>query len=37
VFAESWVPLGDGQAPWSRWSAAANGNGRPRLEHGRAA
>jgi TPP-dependent pyruvate/acetoin dehydrogenase alpha subunit len=19
VFAESWEPLGDGQAPWSRW------------------
>src|SRR3954470_23271597 len=32
VFAESWEPLGDGQAPWSRWSApetgsAPNGNG----------
>ena len=26
VFAESSEPLGDGQAPWSRWSA--NGNGR---------
>jgi TPP-dependent pyruvate/acetoin dehydrogenase alpha subunit len=22
VFAESWEPLGDGVAPWSRWSAA---------------
>ena len=21
VFAESWEPLGDGEAPWSRWSA----------------
>ena len=21
VFAEQWEPLGDGQAPWSRWSA----------------
>jgi TPP-dependent pyruvate/acetoin dehydrogenase alpha subunit len=33
VFAESWEPLGDGQAPWSRWSeadqgAASSGNGR---------
>jgi TPP-dependent pyruvate/acetoin dehydrogenase alpha subunit len=37
VFAESWEPLGDGEAPWSRWSAPANGNGRPHLEHGRAA
>jgi TPP-dependent pyruvate/acetoin dehydrogenase alpha subunit len=32
VFAESWTPLGDGQAPWSRWSqadqgAAGSGNG----------
>jgi TPP-dependent pyruvate/acetoin dehydrogenase alpha subunit len=26
VFAESFEPLGDGEAPWSRWSA--NGNGR---------
>src|SRR4051812_32695819 len=37
VFAESWEPLGDGQAPWSRWNQSANGNGRPHLEHGRAA
>ena len=22
VFAESWEPLGEGEAPWSRWSAA---------------
>jgi TPP-dependent pyruvate/acetoin dehydrogenase alpha subunit len=34
VFAESWQPLGDGEAPWSRWSAAETGrapegNGRP--------
>jgi pyruvate dehydrogenase E1 component alpha subunit len=34
VFAEAWEPLGDGEAPWSRWSAAGvqgdtNGNGRP--------
>jgi TPP-dependent pyruvate/acetoin dehydrogenase alpha subunit len=33
VFAERWEPLGDGEAPWSRWSAAEagsgpNGNGR---------
>jgi TPP-dependent pyruvate/acetoin dehydrogenase alpha subunit len=33
VFAESWAPLGDGDAPWSRWSqadqgAAGSGNGR---------
>jgi pyruvate dehydrogenase E1 component alpha subunit len=32
VFAESWEPLGDGAAPWSRWSqadqgAAGSGNG----------
>jgi len=40
VFAEHWAPLGDGQAPWSRWSAdqsptsgdEANGsNGHPRF------
>ena len=37
VFAESWEALGDGQAPWSRWNTSANGNGRPHLEHGRAA
>jgi hypothetical protein len=39
VFAESWEPLGDGEAPWSRWNAPAtgNGNGRAHLEHGRAA
>jgi TPP-dependent pyruvate/acetoin dehydrogenase alpha subunit len=34
VFADSWAPLGDGQAPWSRWSqadqgAAGSGNGHP--------
>jgi pyruvate dehydrogenase E1 component alpha subunit len=30
VFAERWEPLGDGQAPWSRWRSereAASGNG----------
>jgi TPP-dependent pyruvate/acetoin dehydrogenase alpha subunit len=27
VFAERWQPLGDGAAPWSRWSHAPNGNG----------
>jgi TPP-dependent pyruvate/acetoin dehydrogenase alpha subunit len=30
VFADEWEPLGDGQAPWSRWSrasAGANGAG----------
>ena len=49
VFAESWEPLGDGEAPWSRWSSseadeAPNGNGRTAtnghgalVEHGRAA
>jgi pyruvate dehydrogenase E1 component alpha subunit len=48
VFAESWAPLGDGEAPWSRWSqadqgAAGSGNGRANghpgvlTEHGRAA
>jgi TPP-dependent pyruvate/acetoin dehydrogenase alpha subunit len=35
VFAESWEPLGDGEAPWSRWSATkdqgeTDGEGRPR-------
>ncbi|HEY6637415.1 MAG TPA: thiamine pyrophosphate-dependent dehydrogenase E1 component subunit alpha [Solirubrobacterales bacterium] len=25
VFAESWEPLGDGKAPWSRWSQADQG------------
>jgi TPP-dependent pyruvate/acetoin dehydrogenase alpha subunit len=25
VFADEWEPLGDGQAPWSRWSRAAAG------------
>jgi pyruvate dehydrogenase E1 component alpha subunit len=33
VFAESWEPLGDGEAPWSRWSTTKDqgdtgGNGR---------
>jgi TPP-dependent pyruvate/acetoin dehydrogenase alpha subunit len=29
VFAERWEPLGDGQAPWSRWAEeAASSNGR---------
>jgi hypothetical protein len=33
VFADSWEPLGDGEAPWSRWSATEDqgdtgGNGR---------
>jgi pyruvate dehydrogenase E1 component alpha subunit len=48
VFAERWEPLGDGEAPWSRWSEPAAepaletngkhaGNGRPAAEHGRAA
>jgi TPP-dependent pyruvate/acetoin dehydrogenase alpha subunit len=30
VFADAWEPLGDGQAPWSRWSRASaetNGSG----------
>jgi TPP-dependent pyruvate/acetoin dehydrogenase alpha subunit len=27
VFAESWEPLGDGAAPWSRWSRASGSNG----------
>jgi pyruvate dehydrogenase E1 component alpha subunit len=33
VFADSWKPLGDGEAPWSRWSLQedqpASGNGHP--------
>jgi TPP-dependent pyruvate/acetoin dehydrogenase alpha subunit len=37
VFAERWEPLGDGQAPWSRWSASADGDGRAPVEHARAA
>jgi TPP-dependent pyruvate/acetoin dehydrogenase alpha subunit len=49
VFADRWDPLGDGEAPWSRWSGDAvgrtpDGNGRPSddhqatlAEHGRAA
>ena len=46
VFADSWEPLGDGQAPWSRWSqadqgAAGSGNGHGpsngHVVHGRAA
>jgi pyruvate dehydrogenase E1 component alpha subunit len=44
VFAESWEPLGDGEAPWSRWSQpepAHSHNGHSghngHLEHGRAA
>jgi TPP-dependent pyruvate/acetoin dehydrogenase alpha subunit len=48
VFAESWEPLGDGEAPWSRWNRteetpggngrpAANGHRDPVVEHGRAA
>jgi pyruvate dehydrogenase E1 component alpha subunit len=49
VFAESWEPLGDGRAPWSRWSSseageAPNGNGSTHtnglgtlIEHGWAA
>jgi pyruvate dehydrogenase E1 component alpha subunit len=27
VFADHWEPLGDGQAPWSRWAQAADSNG----------
>jgi pyruvate dehydrogenase E1 component alpha subunit len=49
VFAERWESLGDGEAPWSRWSSSEaseipNGNGRAAtnghaalVEHGRAA
>jgi pyruvate dehydrogenase E1 component alpha subunit len=28
VFADEWEPLGDGNAPWSRWREPAAGNGR---------
>jgi TPP-dependent pyruvate/acetoin dehydrogenase alpha subunit len=28
VFADAWEPLGDGQAPWSRWSGGQATNGR---------
>jgi TPP-dependent pyruvate/acetoin dehydrogenase alpha subunit len=34
VFAEAWEPLGDGQAPWSRWAEATDGS---RSGNGRAA
>jgi TPP-dependent pyruvate/acetoin dehydrogenase alpha subunit len=27
VFADTWEPLGDGQAPWSRWQEGHAGNG----------
>jgi pyruvate dehydrogenase E1 component alpha subunit len=39
VFAEEWSPLGDGQAPWSRWSGdgAQGGNGRAANGNGSAA
>jgi pyruvate dehydrogenase E1 component alpha subunit len=30
VFADAWEPLGDGQAPWSRWAAGrGSSNGTP--------
>jgi TPP-dependent pyruvate/acetoin dehydrogenase alpha subunit len=29
VFAEHWEPLGDGDAPWSRWRNGASGDGTP--------
>jgi TPP-dependent pyruvate/acetoin dehydrogenase alpha subunit len=28
VFAERWEPLGDGEAPWSRWDKSASDDGR---------
>src|SRR3954452_6799793 len=48
VFADRWEPLGDGEAPWSRWHAAedstwgngaapSNGHHAAAAEHGRAA
>jgi pyruvate dehydrogenase E1 component alpha subunit len=39
VFAERFEPLGDGQAPWSRWAGAAEsaGNGHRNGDHGREA
>jgi pyruvate dehydrogenase E1 component alpha subunit len=27
VYADAWEPLGDGQAPWSRWQGEARGDG----------
>jgi TPP-dependent pyruvate/acetoin dehydrogenase alpha subunit len=33
VFADAWEPLGDGQAPWSRWAGATGG---PEPSNGRA-
>jgi pyruvate dehydrogenase E1 component alpha subunit len=33
VFAESWEPLGDGEAPWSRWSANEDQGDTPRNGH----
>jgi pyruvate dehydrogenase E1 component alpha subunit len=32
VFAERWEPLGDGQAPWTRWRGSANGDAKPTAE-----
>jgi TPP-dependent pyruvate/acetoin dehydrogenase alpha subunit len=29
VFAERWEPLGDGEAPWTRWMDDADADGRP--------
>jgi TPP-dependent pyruvate/acetoin dehydrogenase alpha subunit len=48
VFADRWEPLGDGEAPWSRWHVAegsshgsdgapSNGHHAAAVEHGRAA
>jgi TPP-dependent pyruvate/acetoin dehydrogenase alpha subunit len=40
VFADSWEPLGDGRAPWSRWAQGAgrtNGDAAPGAERGEAA
>jgi TPP-dependent pyruvate/acetoin dehydrogenase alpha subunit len=32
VFAERWEPLGDGEAPWTRWQEGAGGDGRGAVE-----
>jgi TPP-dependent pyruvate/acetoin dehydrogenase alpha subunit len=37
VFADRWEPLGDGEAPWTRWRGGADGNGKPAESNGAAA
>ncbi len=37
VFAERWEPLGDGEAPWTRWRGGADGDGKRAAESNGAA